>query len=232
MGFSDSQHLRKTVAGTCMVLGPLLVLVAFVLSPRLETDAGAQLRVAAEHVDRFYLVNLIAMVGVALLFPAVLGLMHMVRERRPFEGAVGGGLAFVGLLATMASFGLAFAMWQMVADGVQPSDVSLVNSINDAAGIQIPIGIVGFAGAVGFVVLMLGMYRAHVVDWWMALFVATGVVLINVAFPTGMLALAIAGGALLLVGLGTIGLMVLREGDAEWEHTPDYHGWRPTAGMG
>jgi hypothetical protein len=231
MGFSDSQHLRKTVAGTCMVLGPLLVLVAFVLSPRLETDAGAQLRVAAEHVDRFYLVNLIAMVGVALLFPAVLGLMHMVRERRPFEGAVGGGLAFVGLLATMASFGLAFAIWQMVADGVQPSDVSLVNSINDAAGIQIPIGIVGFAGAVGFVVLMLGMYRAHVVDWWMALFVATGVVLINVAFPTGMLALAIAGGALLLVGLGTVGLMVLREGDAEWEHTPEYHGWRPTAGV-
>ena len=231
MGFSDSQHLRKTVAGLCMVLGPLLVLVAFVLSPRLETDAAAQLRVAAEHVDRFYLVNLLAMVGVALLFPAVLGLMHMVRERRPFEGAVGGGLAFVGLLATMASFGLAFAMWQMVSDGVQPGDVALLDSINESAGVQIPVFIVGFAGAVGVGVLMLGMYRAHVVDWWMALFVATGVVLINVAFPTGMLALAIAGGALMLVGLGTIGLMVLREGDADWEHTPDYHGWRPTAGV-
>ena len=231
MGFSDSQHLRKTIAGTCMVLGPLFILAAFVISPRLETEAAAQLRVAAEHVDRFYLVNLLAMIGVAMLVPAVLGLMHMIRERRPAHGALGGGLSVLGLLATLASFGLAFAVWRMVSDGVQPADVTLLESINDAAGIMIPIGIVGFAGAVGFVVLMLGMYRAHVVDWWMALCAAAGVVMINIGLAVGVLALGIAGGALTLVGLGTIGLMVLREGDAEWEHTPDYHGWRPTAGV-
>ena len=231
MGFSDSQHLRKTVAGACMVVGPLLLLAAFVISPRLETEAAAQLRVAAEHVDRYYIVNLIAMIAVVLMVPAVLGLMHMVRERRPAHGAVGGGLSILGLLATMAGFGIAFAVWRMVADGVQPGDVALVESINETAGVQIPIAIVGFAGAIGFAVLMLGMYRAHVVDWWMALCAALGVVLINVAFPAGVLALAIVGGALLLVGLGTIGLMVLRESDAEWEHTPDYHGWRPAAGV-
>jgi hypothetical protein len=187
--------------------------------------------VAAEHVDRYYIVNLIAMIAVVLMVPAVLGLMHMVRERRPAHGAVGGGLSILGLLATMAGFGIAFAVWRMVADGVQPGDVALVESINETAGVQIPIAIVGFAGAIGFAVLMLGMYRAHVVDWWMALCAALGVVLINVAFPAGVLALAIVGGALLLVGLGTIGLMVLRESDAEWEHTPDYHGWRPAAGV-
>jgi hypothetical protein len=231
MGFSDSQHLRKTVAGACMVLGPLFVLAAFVISPRLETEAAAQLSIAAEHVDRFYLVNLLAMIGVALLVPAVLGLMHMIRERRPFEGAVGGGFAVLGLLATMASFGLAFAVWRMVSDGVQAADVALLESINDATGIMIPVGIVGFAGAVGFVVLMYGMYRAHVVDWWMSLCAAAGVVMLNVGLAAGVLALGIAGGALALVGLGTIGLMVLRESDTEWEHTPDYHGWRPTAGV-
>ena len=231
MGFSDSQHLRKTVAGTCMVLGPLLILAAFVISPRLETDAAAQLRVAAEHVDRFYLVNMLAMVGVVLLVPATLGLMHMVRERRPAHGAIGGGLAMLGLFATMVSFGLALAVWQMVSNGVQPGDVALLDSINDAAGVQIPVAIVGFAGAIGFVVLMLGMYRARVVDWWMALCAAAGIVMVNVAFPAGVLALAIAGSALLLVGLGAIGLMVVRESDADWEHTPDYHGWRPAAGM-
>jgi hypothetical protein len=122
MGFSDSQHLRKTVAGVCMVLGPLLLLIAFVASPRLETGAADQLRVAAEHVDRYYLVNLIAMVGVALMVPAVLGLMHMIRERRPVHGAIGGGLSVLGLLASMASFGIAFAIWRMVSDGVQPAD--------------------------------------------------------------------------------------------------------------
>ena len=229
MGFSDSQHLRKTVAGASMVLGPLLLVVAFVASPRLETGAAAQLRVAAEHVDRFYLVNVIAMVGVALMVPAVLGLMHMLRERRPAHGAIGGGLSVLGLLATMASFGIAFAIWRMAADGVQPGDVTLLDSIIDATGIVIPITVVGFLGAIGFVVLMLGMYRAHVVDWWMALCAAAGVVLINVAFPAGMLALAILGSALLLVGLGAVGVMVWRESDADWEHTPEYSGWRPAA---
>ena len=229
MGFSDSQHLRKMVAGASMVFGPLLLLVAFVASPRLETEAAAQLRVAAEHVDRFYLVNLLAMIGVALLVPAVLGLMHMVRERRPVHGAVGGGLTVLGLLATMASFGIAFAIWQMADDGVQAADVTLLDSIIDSAGIMIPITIVGFVGCLGFVVLMLGMYRGQVVDWWMALCAATGVVLINIAFPAGVLALAIVGSALLVVGLGAIGVMVVRESDADWEHTPDYGGWRPAA---
>jgi MFS family permease len=229
MGFSDSQHLRKTVAGLSMVLGPLLLVVAFVASPRLETEAAAQLRVAAEHVDRFYLVNLLAMIGVVLMVPAVLGLMHMIRERRPAHGAIGGGLSMLGLLATMVSFGIAFAIWRMAADGVQPGDVALLDSIMDTAGIVIPVNIVGFAGAIGFAVLMLGMHLARVIDWWMALCAAVGVVLINLAFPLGMLALAILGGALLLVGLGAIGVMVLRESDADWEHTPDYGGWRPAA---
>jgi nitrate reductase NapE component len=229
MGFSDSQHLRKTVAGMCMVVGPLLLLGAFVASPRLETGAAAQLRVAAEHVDRYYIVTLIAMVGVALMVPAVLGLMHMVRERRPGYGALGGGLTVLGLLATMASFGISFAIWRMAADGVQSTDVSLLKSIIDSTGVVVPITIVGFLGAAGFVVLMLGMYRGHVVDWWMALFAAAGVVLINIAFPVGMLALAIVGSALLLVGLGAIGLVVVRESDADWEHTPDHGGWRPAA---
>jgi hypothetical protein len=229
MGFSDSQHLRKTVAGLGMVLGPLMLLVAFVASPRLETEAAAQLRVAAEHADRYYLVNLIAMIGIALMVPAVLGLMHMIRERRPAHGAIGGGLSVLGLLATMVSIGIAFAVWRMADDGVQAGDVALLDSLMDSAGIVIPVTVVGFLGAIGFVVLMLGMYRARVVDWWMALCAAAGVVLINLAFPLGLLALGILGGALLLAGLGAIGVMVVRESDADWEHTPDYGGWRPAA---
>jgi len=95
---------------------------------------------------------------------------------------------------------------------------------------MIPVYFVGFVGAVGAVVLAYGMYRARAVDWWMALFFAAGIVCINVAFPAGALWLGIVGAALTLVGLGTVGLMVLRESDTDWEHTPDYHGLRPAAG--
>ena len=80
-------------------------------------------------------------------------------------------------------------------------------------------------------VLCAGLYLARVVDWWMALFIAAGAVCIDIAFPAGVLALGIVGAALLLVGLGSVGLMVIRETDADWEHTPDYRGFRPAAGM-
>src|SRR5436309_2357790 len=113
MAFSDSHHLRKMVAGACMVLAPLLFLVGFIVSPQLESGAVAQLKQASAHVDRYYISNLIAMVALA----------------------------------------------------------------------------------------------------------------------TATLALGIVGSAVMLVGLGSIGLIVLRETDADWEHTPDYRGFRPAAGM-
>src|SRR5256714_4925506 len=95
MGFSDSHHLRRLIAGACMLLAPLLFLAASVISPKLETSAGKQLAVAHSHLDRFYMSNLFGMIGLFLLVPAVLGLMHMVRERQPVDGGIGGGPAVV-----------------------------------------------------------------------------------------------------------------------------------------
>ena len=232
MGFSDSQHLRKTVAGACMILAPLLFLVAFVVSPEIETSAGRQLAVAADHVDRFYVANLVATLGLMLVVPAVLGVMHMLRERRPAYSGLGGTLALLGVFASLVGQGVALVMWEMARHGADSAGNTAVihGEINDA-GTVVPIYVLGFAGAVGVVVLAAGLWMARVVDWWMALFFAAGIVCINVAFPAGLLALAIVGSALTLVGLGSMGLMVLRESDADWEHTPEYHGMRPAAGM-
>ena len=231
MGFSDSHHLRKMTAGACMVLAPLLLLVAFVVSPKLETSAGKQLSVAAGHVDRFYVANLLALVGLMLVVPAVLGVMHMLRERRPQYSGLGGALALIGVFASMVGQGVALVMWEMARHGADSAanTVVLDRVIHDA-GTVIPIYVLGYVGVVGVVILGAGLYLSRVVDWWMALFFAVGVVCINVAFPAGLLALAIVGSALMLVGLGSIGLMVLRESDADWEHTPDYRGLRPAAG--
>ena len=127
MGFSDSQHLRKTVAGACMLLAPLVMLIAAVVSPEIETKAGAQLATAADNLDRFYISNLLGMVALILFLPAALGLMHMVRERRAAYGAVGGGLTVLGTLGSLVGCGVGFAIWQMASDGVQPADVSALH---------------------------------------------------------------------------------------------------------
>ena len=231
MNVSDSHHFRKTVAGWCMVAGPLVALVSFVISPKFETDEAKQLAVVADHSDRWYWSNLLGAVALVLLIGAVLGVMHMLRERAVAYGHVGGAVALVGFCAALVTTGFAFVMWQMAKNGVTAGDVDLLKRLNDSNGL-LPLYIATFGTAVGVIILAAGMYRARVVDWWMAAMTALGVVLINISFPAGALWLGIVGAAVLLVGLGSTGLMVLRETDSDWEHTPEFRGIRPATGTG
>src|SRR3954467_3661341 len=105
MGFSDSHHFRKTVAGWCMVFGPLVALVAFIVSPAIKTDAAAQLAVVSLHQDRFLLSTLLTLLAVALVIGGALGFMHMLRERMVAFGHVGGLLSGGGLLAARGGRG-------------------------------------------------------------------------------------------------------------------------------
>jgi hypothetical protein len=230
MGFSDSSHFRKTVAGYCMVLGPLFALVAFIVSPAIKSGSAAQVAEVARHQDRFLLSALCTLAAVLLSTGAALGFMHMLRERMVGLGNAGGALALIGLLATMAQTGAAFVLWPMVRDGVQVADVSAWHGLTHDAATVIPLFIVPWAALIGFAALAVGLYRAHAVDWWMSAMLAVGVLGIMLSGPLTSVAVGIIGSALFLVGSGSIGMMVLRESDADWEHTPEYHGLRPATG--
>ena len=231
MRFSDSHHFRKMVARVCMVAATLCVLAAFVVSPALHPDPGAQLASSAADADRTLLSALLSLAAVALMIGAVMGLMHMLRERMVSFGHIGGAMALLGLVAYAAQFGALMLAWQMVGDGVQRGDVTAWDGlISSTAGI-VALSVVAWIGTAGIVVLAAGLYRARAVDWWMAAFVAIGAVGIALAAPLGSVGVGIAAAALFLVGLGSIGMMVLRETDAEWEHTPEFRGFRAAAGM-
>lgn len=231
MGFSDSHHFRKMVAGCCMVVGPLLALVAFIVSPAIHTGSGAQVAEVARHQDRFLLAMLLSLAAVVLVIGGSLGLMHMLRERMVAFGHAGGGLALVGLLATMAQLGAQLTLWPMVRDGVQASDVSAWHALTHDPATMVPLFIVPWVAVIGFATMAMGLYRAHAVDWWMAAMLSVGALGITLSGPLASTAVGIVGAALFLVGSGSIGMLVLRESDAEWEHTPEYTGFRPAAGM-
>jgi hypothetical protein len=226
MGFSDSHHFRKMIAGVCMLLGPLFAVLSFVVSPAMHTKVAAQLGSLSAHPNRALLSVLFSIVAVGLVLVATLGLMHMLRERMVTYGHVGGGMALVGLVLAMASAGAFFVWWAMVKDGVQPADVAAAHKISHSAAGLITLYILPFLSALGYVVLAAGLWRAKAVDWWMAAAMAIGMVAINIAGPAASVVLGIVGSAIFLVGLGSVGLMVLRETDADWEHTPEYRGFR------
>lgn len=224
---SDAHHFRKMIAGWCMIFSPALALAATIVSPQLRTDEAAQLAIVGTHPDRWYLSNLFALAAIVLAVPAVLGLMHMLRERHVALGHLGGGLALFGLLMLMAQTAIAMVAWQMVA-GDHAQMAALWDRVNTTSGTFIPFVVGGFAFGAGFLVLACGLWMAHAVHWTMALCLAAGAVAINIAFPAASLTLAIVGAAVLLVGLGSIGRMVVAETDEDWEHTPEFRGLRPT----
>jgi hypothetical protein len=228
---SDAHHFRKTVAGFCMVLAPLLFLVAMVIHPETGTDEASVIAAAADSPDAWYLAHLLVLVSIVLAVPAVLGLMHMLREREVSLGHAGGGLGLLGLIAFAGIVTLeGLVGWQMAVAGDRAEMVALLERLFDTTGVVVPLYIMSFAFTLGVICLAAGLYRARAVQWWMAMFVAVGVVCGAIAGAAAIEWLAIVGAAFLLVGLGSIGRMVLTESDEDWEHTPEYRGFRPLPG--
>jgi hypothetical protein len=230
MHLSDAHHFRKMVAGACMVVAPLVLLVAMVIHPAMDMNEATQVATIADNLDAWYVAHLLALISIAVMVPAVLGLMHMLREREVAFGHVGGGLAMLGLLAFAGIVGMELVMWQMVAGGSTSEAVALLERLNDTAGIVIPFVVVSFGFALGLACLAVGLYRARAVQSWTAISVAAGAIVFGFAIGAALNWLAIVAAAFLAVGLGTIGRMVLRETDEAWEHTPEYEGFRPVPG--
>jgi hypothetical protein len=231
MHLSDAHHSRKMLAGACMVVAPLVLLAATVIHPASDMDEAAQVATIADNLDAWYVAHLLALVAIVLTVPAVLGLMHMLRGRQVALGHVGGGLAMLGLLAYTGIVGIELAMWQMAGGGNTAEAVALLERLNETAGIVIPFGVVSFGFALGMACLAVGLYRARAVQSWMAISVAVGSIAFGFAVAAAMNWLAIVAAAFLVVGLGAIGRMVLRETDEAWEHTPEYEGFRPVRVM-
>ncbi len=231
MHLSDAHHSRKMLAGACMVLAPVFLLVATVIHPASDMDEATQVATIAENLDAWYAAHLIALVSIVLVVPAVLGLMHMLRERQVTLGHVGGGLAMIGLLAFVGIVAMELVMWELVSEGDRAAAVTLLQGLNESAGILIPFAFVSFGFSIGMALLSVGLYRARAVQSWMAVCVGVGAILFGFGIATAMNWLTIVAAAFLVVGLGSIGRMVLRETDEAWEHTPEYEGFRPVPGM-
>ena len=230
--FSDPHHFRKTMAGLCMMAAPLLILIGMVVHPERKSDEGAQLAVAAANLDQWFVAHALLLAGIVLAAPAVLGLMHMLREREVAWGHIGGGLAMLGLFALTGLVAIdGLVVWQMAASGDSATMTALYERFTDTAGIFIPVYLLSFAFALGMIGLCMGLYMARAVQVWMAAFIEIGVVCLAISGPVASGWLAIVGAAFLFVGLGSVGRMVLAESDEDWMHTPERTDFRALPGM-
>jgi hypothetical protein len=167
-----------------------------------------------------------------LAVPAVLGFMHMLRERRVLFGHLGGGLALIGLLAITGSVAFQLAAWQMAAAGADQAEMAaLYERLHETTGLWIPFYVVPFAFYAGVVILAAGLTLARAVHPVIAACTAAGAVLMAAGYPMANEILFIAGAAVLWLGVGATGWMVLGETDEQWEHTPQVSGFRPVGAL-
>ncbi len=230
---SDSHHFRKTVAGVCMIGAPLLLLVGMIIHPESKTDVADQLAVISSNMDEWYVAHLIVAISLVLAVPAVLGLMHMLREREVAYGHLGGGFAMVGLLAIMGIVAMeGFVGWQAAAAGPAdaPAMTALFERVTETTGVVLPFFVMSYAFTVGMLFLAAGLYRARAVQSWTAAMLGIGAIVFAVGTSMAENVVAIIGAAVLLVGFFQVGRTVLTESDEDWEHTPEHSGFRPLAG--
>jgi hypothetical protein len=148
-------------------------------------------------------------VGAILMIPAALGLMHMLREREVALGHIGGGLSLIGLMGVAGLVG-------MDVGGA----TKLVDRVNHLVGVGHWMFVAAMGFGLGMALLGLGTFRVHAIASWAAACLMIGGIAFDVALLAHSGGIAIAGSAVTLAGLGMTGLIVWRESDDAWEHTP------------
>jgi len=217
---STSERLRKGATGVCLVIAPLGLLVGLVLHPAESMDAAEQLGIIAGDANRWAMAHFILAASAVVLVGAVLGLAHLVHERRPGQAIAGGAMGVVGAMSLCA---VAFAE---ATYGAEMGRAGAGGGVSDAFGAvaaspsSLVILVGALMGPLGLVVLGSGLYTSAVVPRWTAIALMVGGVCMVIGLPIALMPLAIVGSALQLVGLAPIGIMVLGESDEEWMHTP------------
>jgi hypothetical protein len=215
-----------------MVLAPLCFLVGDALNPITHTKTADVLADATGNTGRLAWAVAFGLAGTVLMVGAVIGLAHMLHERRPAVAMAGGALALVGLTAIA---GIISLQGMLVYEAVQPGrNLAQMTSLVDdvMTGPMVVLGVATFLLSIGVIVLAVGLARSHVVAMWQALCLAVAAVALGVGNPLALKPLLLVGDVVLVAGLASIGVMVLGETDAEWEHTPEFHGFSRGVAMG
>jgi hypothetical protein len=207
-------HTERIGFAVFMVVAPLIVLAATILHPAHSAENGTQYYHAAhDHSNAFYASHTLFFLGAVALLPAVIGLARLVQPGHPKAAFWGLVLSAMGFVAWGALDGMDYMTY--VAGSSSNLDTATMQTYIDDAlantAILVPITIVFLLLIIGLSVLCVGLHRAAIIPFWLALLMPIGVVgvISSLEYPPVLI-----GSALLLVAsMGTVGLRQLRAPD-------------------
>lgn len=192
-----------------MLLAPGLLAVGFAIHPP-EPKSGAQLlEVISINAGRWNAAHILFCVSMVLSIPAVLGLIRLLGQRGAWFGLIGGMLTATGVVFFSTFIGVELAMSAIASVAVeeQPRAEPAMQALVSFYG-PLPAVFIGLSFNLGVVVLAIGSFITRAIPRWTSVLIAgSSLVLIGGVFSNPIGAL---GAALMLVGLGTVGLRLLK----------------------
>ncbi|WP_433376030.1 hypothetical protein [Streptosporangium sp. CA-115845] len=209
---SDPLGFRRWAAGVCLIVAPLLYIVAAVVDPALR-QGGDTTGVYGRYPEQVSVAASLLHWSWVLMIPGIIGMIHLIRHRGVVFGHLAGGLALLGVV-NFSGLMLGDFIYSRLGEHLTlpPAQVEMIAEqvLSDPGatfGFQIP----GFLGLLGLFLLGLALAYAGHGPWWAPFAIIAGV-FGTLIFPIG----TVVGGLLYLAGSGGIGLRMLRMSDAEW----------------
>ena len=211
---TDANNFRRTVAGLCLIAGPLVVLIGGLVAKWEENDTkAAYLQALAESPTRAQISAVLLSFGFLLNVVGIFGIIHVLRHRAVVLAhvagvlAVWGGVTFPGLLIS-DFYDLSLAQWSNRQEAIAISDRAEAYVGSAIMGVPVLLGTIG--------VLLLGvaLWRARFVPVWVPVVLLLGWIIGFWGPPT--VVFFTTGWALSLVALGYVGLKILQMSDEDW----------------
>jgi hypothetical protein len=218
----DWRRIRRLFSGTCLAAGPALFFLGILVRPAGSDDTGNQLLAYVRgNGTAVQVSDLMLIVAVLLLVPAFVGAMHVLRNRTPLLGYLGGGLATVGFVCLFGMITVDGVALEMARHGSAAGMGAVLDQAPNHDLLLWMLTMVFVAGhIVGTTLLGIALFRARFVPVWAAVAVAVSQPLHFVAHGIDSKPLDVVAFALFAAGLATLGVRLLRMRDAEWEAQP------------
>jgi hypothetical protein len=220
-------RVRRVSAGMAMLLAGPLMLVSYLLWPAMLTDVEMFVAdTVAVGRGAATASNLLGGLYFPAMVIAVMGLVHQLRDQRSALGDAAGGLAIVGLVFTTASLGLATVFLEVSFAEISLADkVAVIEASMSSGSVALLYAGPGLL-AVGSALLGSALYRSSTIPRPSAVLFGLYGSMLAVGYATSSLWLVVAGFAAMTVALAPVGLVLLTESEAEWEHPPAFDGYR------
>jgi hypothetical protein len=218
---SNATTFRRIVAGLCLILAPLFLLISNLLQTRTPITTENLLDSITANAVANEISFAFALYGFTLMVPAVIGIIHLLRHRSVALGHIGGTFLILGMVSFAFVAGTEAILFIAGADPTMDREALI--AINDRIGTSVVYNLINLTEVFGYLfgtlILAIAIFRAKLVPRVIAIFLASGILarFTLASFYAGI----IISDALYCLAFAFLGVSVLRQSDEEWERPPE-----------